>query len=610
MNKTDNKEQTPVIIDRIRSEEEQVLFFEHCLEGYSKAVSNTQEYDFYYKIAGFNLKISFAGKSLIKLLTPALEHLRVEVFDNADFSISVWDSDSTSVKNPERPCEWNDFTDRGDIWGFNSQRIKTAFHWIECSVNVLDHERNSAVFWVQNNRQLPFWVYASPFRTIIHWFMEKRGYQLLHAAAVGTEEGAVLITGKGGVGKSTTALSCLNSGFKYLSDDYLITKIDPEPTVYTLYNTAKLNSDNVHKFPSLSKLVDNSEKLENEKAVLFLYPDKKDQIVDSLPIKAIFTPVIKDKKETSINAAKKLLVERSIAFTTMSQLPNVGKHTHDYISRLTSRTALHTLHLGSDFDKIAQSISSYLENPSEYSKFAEESKNKKNTKKSKPLVTAVIPVHNGEKFICEALANIKSQHYPSLEIIIVDDGSTDNSKKIVTGLKDDIRYFSLDENSGPSFARNRGIRDASGEFIVFLDVDDLWPENNLDILVKEITSSPGLDVVHGYAQVMKYNKKINDYEYVGGPKDSFRHYIGAGIYRKTVFRKVGLFNEILRFGEDEDWYRRAFEMGVNIKRIDDTTLFVRRHESNMTRNKNLVELNTFKVLKMSIDRKKSKAEKT
>lgn len=604
------KEKKPFITtDRQRSEKEQISFFEKCFDGFKKAVSNTKEKNFFYLIADTKIKISFAGNSLVPDLTPALEHLRIDNFDDEELNICVWDSDSTSVEAPPRPCDWNDFTDRGDIWGFNSKRIKTAFHWIECSVNVMDHESNTAVFWIQNNKQLPFWVHASPFRTIFHWFMEKKGCQLLHAASVGTKKNAVLITGKGGVGKSTTALNCLSSGLLYLADDYLITKLEPEPKVYSLYNTAKLNADNIQNFPEFTNLVTNPDKLDQEKAIIYLYPDYKDKIINELPLKAILVPKITDKEETNISKPEKWEVVRSISFTTMSQLPNVGINTHNFINSLTSNIPSFNLELGNNFKQIHETIVNLINNPERFN-ITEES-NIEISKKSleKPLITVIVPVFNGEKFIKEALENIISQNYHAIEIIVVNDGSTDNTEKIINEFEYDIRLFNNNENCGPSLARNKGIRDASGEFIAFLDVDDLWPENNLMLLLNEMCSNPQLEVVHGFAQVMKLNKESNVYEYVGGPKDSFKHYIGAGIYKKNVFNKVGLFNENLKFGEDEDWYRRAYETGAKIKRLDDTTLFVRRHESNMTKDRNFVELNALKVFKMSLDRRRSETKK-
>ena len=78
--------------------------------------------------------------------------------------------------------------------------------------------------------------------------MEASGRQLVHAAAVGTDEGALLITGRGGVGKSTTALACLEAGMQFLGDDYVVVGLDPEPQVYRLYGSAKLTSNSSSAF--------------------------------------------------------------------------------------------------------------------------------------------------------------------------------------------------------------------------------------------------------------------------------------------------------------------------------------------------------------------------
>ncbi len=82
-------------------------------------------------------------------------------------------------------------------------------------------------------------------------------------------------------------------------------------------------------------------------------------------------------------------------------------------------------------------------------------------------------------------------------------------------------------------------------------------------------------------------------------------YIGAAIYRKSAFRKVGLFDNALKFAEDTDWFNRANELNLKVKRLEDITLFVRRHGKNMTHGKNLVELNTVRVFKKVIDRKRA-----
>jgi hypothetical protein len=468
----------------------------------------------------------------------------------------------------------------------------------------MDLETNTGIYWVQTAKTLPYWVHASPLRTLFHWWMEKNECQLLHASAVGTDNGAILITGKGGIGKSTTALSCLQSGLFYLADDYLVVRLEPDPLIYSLYCTAKLNADHIVNFPDFSRFVKNMEKLDQEKAVMFLHPHLGNQIVSEMPLKAIVTPKVVDADNTIIIPGERWTIQRAMSFTTMSQLPYVGHHTNDFISKLSSTLPIYSIELGRDLKKIPVAVSDFLDDLPYHKSAPLPAYGSFDNSVTKPLVTVIIPVYNGERFISDAVDNVLSQNYNPIEIIIVDDGSTDRTGEIINQIPVDIRYFKQ-ENDGPSSARNRGIRDASGDFLVFLDVDDLWPENNLIYFVDEMLNDPAAEVIRGYAQIMEYNEDTGEYNLVGNPKEAFPDYIGAAIYRKSAFKHVGLFDTTLKFGEDQDWFNRANELRVNVKRLEDITLLVRRHGMNMTHGKDLVELNALKVFKKSIDRKRA-----
>jgi hypothetical protein len=587
-----------------KTEAEQQDFFQKSYDRFLQAKEATGEIDLYYRIGDTTVCLKFAGDNLIPLLTPALDHLRLPDAATADLTLCIWDSESTGVTMIPPPCTIDCFTDRGDIWGFNSKRFKTAFHWVEDSVNLMDLKKKVGIFWVQKAGSLPFWVHASPLRTLFHWWMEKNGCQLLHAAAIGTDKGAVLVTGKGGVGKSTTALSCLQAGLSYLADDYVIAGLDPEPVVYSLYSTAKLNADHVENFPDLSAHVSNSEKMDREKAVMFLSNAMREQITTQMPLRAILTPSIVNRPDSGIGPVARREIHGAMSFTTMSQLPYVGRYTYDYIGRLIDALPHYTLEIGSDFTRIPVMVADLLKQAENQTlPFFEDDFDDKNSVE-KPLISVIIPVYNGERFIQEAIDNVLSQNYPALEIIMVNDGSDDETDEIINRLLIDVRYFHQ-KNEGPAAARNRGIRDASGDYIAFLDVDDLWPENNLHTLMEEMHRRPEMDVVRGHAQLMEYDQEAGNFNFIGNPSESYPHYIGAGLYRKSVFEKVGLFDPTLRFGEDSDWYIRAAEMGINIKRLDETRLFVRRHGQNMTAGKNMVELNALKVFKKFLDRKRA-----
>src|SRR5690349_595385 len=95
-----------------------------------------------------------------------------------------------------------------------------------------------------------------------------------------------------------------------------------------------------------------------------------------------------------------------------------------------------------------------------------------------PLISVIVPTYNGQEFLGAALASIHSQNYPALEILVVDDGSTDATEEIARGFPD-TRFIQLSHRGRPAFGRNEGIRQARGELIAFLDQDDLWAETAL-----------------------------------------------------------------------------------------------------------------------------------
>jgi GT2 family glycosyltransferase len=556
-------------------------------------------------VAGCLLQLRFAGKPLAQSFVPALAHLTVEPQRAPDFTLLVWDSDSTGVPMIPPPCKHESFTDRGDIWGMTSERIRSAFHWSEYSVNLLDVERGVGIFWVQSATALPYWTSASPLRTLLHWCLSQTGAQLLHAAAMGDDRGAVLLTGKGGVGKSSAALSCLEAGLRYVGDDYLVVRLEPVPTVFSLYGTAKLDRDQSERFPGLRPLITNPIRVPGDKAIIRLFPERSAQLARTLPLHAIATPRFAESEATSIAAAEPIRLERAAAFTTLSQLPHAGRATHEFVHRLVAALPGLELGLGSDLRGIPAAIQSILaQSPAELR--ALQPLSVINGAQEAPLISVIIPVYNGARFLEEAVNNVLAQQYPALEIIVVDDGSTDDVAGALTKLPVDVRYF-RQENAGAAAARNRGIKDASGDLIAFLDVDDLWPGNNLRVLLEVLTRDATADVAHGRGQLTQYVPGGTG-EYVGNPGESFPYYIGAGLYRRRAFEKVGLFDAELRYGEDSDWFNRAYERKLPIHQLNEVTLFVRRHDRNMTRGKTLVERNLIRIVKKQLERRNTPKE--
>ncbi len=572
----------------VRTEEEQAAFFGAVMAATQAAEATVGSQTVALDVAGLRIDLVFAGPTMQAELLPALRHLVVHDAGPAQTTVHVWDGRSSGVTIPPPPCSRDHFTDRGDLWGFTSERYRTAFHWIEYSVNVMDLESGIGVFWIRDTAQLPYWTKASPLRTMLHWCLERSGAQLLHAAAVGSADGAVLITGKGGVGKSTTALTSLVYGLSYAADDYLAVRLEPTPMVYSLYSTAKLNAQDVVKFPSLAPYIVNMPSIDGEKAVMHLYPDFEPQILRGMPLRAVLTPRVFSQAHTDLVPADRLTLSRAAAFTTLSQLPYAGQQTQDFIERMIQCLPGFEIHLGSDPALVVRAIrdllaldDATLRERAQQGAAGNENQTAKDVAVQPPLISVIVPVYNGAHFIGQAIDSILAQNYPCLEIVVVDDGSSDGIEAAIAALPVDVRFFRQD-NAGPAAARNRGIRDASGDFIAFLDVDDLWPADNLRSLSSALSARPELVVAHGYAQMLTLDPASGVFERQGNPAESFPYYIGAGLYRRQAFERVGLFDHSMRFGEDTDWYNRLRESGLPAERLPQVTLCVRRHGANMT----------------------------
>lgn len=220
------------------------------------------------------------------------------------------------------------------------------------------------------------------------------------------------------------------------------------------------------------------------------------------------------------------------------------------------------------------------------------------------LVSVVIPVFNGERFLREAVQSVLDQHYSPLEIIIVDDGSTDGTATVAKALAGPVRYL-RQVNQGPAAARNRGIEHAQGSLIAFADADDLWPADKLELQLPYLLRDATIDIVLGRIQQVRLSETDNGQTRAEEFADpAFSVNLGSAIIRKSVFERVGLFDETMRYSEDVDWFMRARESSAAIVTLDAVTLLYRQHEQNMTRGKSTSELNVLKALKRSLDRRR------
>lgn len=183
-----------------------------------------------------------------------------------------------------------------------------------------------------------------------------------------------------------------------------------------------------------------------------------------------------------------------------------------------------------------------------------------------PKVSVVIPTYNRAKYICEAIDSVLAQTYKDHEIIVIDDGSTDNTKELLNKYETKIKYI-YQENKGISAARNAGIKVAKGEYIAFLDSDDLWLSEKLKVQVKALEENKEIGLVYSSMSRIDSSGKFwgmcpstpagdNCYDLL----ISESHYPTPTILvRKECFEKAGLFDETMKGIEDLDWCYRIIK---------------------------------------------------
>lgn len=220
---------------------------------------------------------------------------------------------------------------------------------------------------------------------------------------------------------------------------------------------------------------------------------------------------------------------------------------------------------------------------------------------STSLVSVIIPVYNGERYLGQAIESVLAQSQPPREIIIVDDGSTDGTAALVQSMGENIHYFHQ-SNHGPAAARNRGLELTHGEIIAFQDADDVWMPDRLALQLEMLARHPAVHAVIGRTCFFYSDEPSSGST---GPTDVVmtpRWFLGihSGLYRRAAFEIVGKFNAALRYHEDIDWFRRARAAAIGIYPHDDVVLLHRRHANNMTNDRVGLRAELLHMLRLSL----------
>ena len=204
---------------------------------------------------------------------------------------------------------------------------------------------------------------------------------------------------------------------------------------------------------------------------------------------------------------------------------------------------------------------------------------------SNPLVSCIVPVFNGERFLGEALDSVLAQTYRPVEVIVVDDGSTDGTPAVAARYGRQVTYL-RQPNCGAATAKNRGVRAAQGGLIAFLDADDLWHHDKLTRQQRRLLERPGLSLCFTRFQsfwmpeLAEEERRYRD-DSLSAPCAAWS--VCTLLTPRTTFERLGPFQDGLRGNENMLWFLRALRAGATIEVLPDILMYRRFHEGNDTR---------------------------
>lgn len=231
---------------------------------------------------------------------------------------------------------------------------------------------------------------------------------------------------------------------------------------------------------------------------------------------------------------------------------------------------------------------------------------RRRAEEARPLISCIVPVYNGARFIGAALDSVLEQTYSPLEVTVVDDGSTDGTADVVRAYADRVRLVQQ-PNGGPSAARNTGIANTTGALVAFLDADDVWLPGKLERQARLLAERRELQLCF---------TGIVNFRMPGTPDPPDRPFPGDEwpqspfspctlMARRTLFDQIGTFDPDIRSGEDTEWFLRVMMRQIPYYVIPDVMVRRRMHDTNLTRTNPPSQARLLKLVKLTLDRKRA-----
>lgn len=311
----------------------------------------------FYQIGPFIVQLSFKSASLPPILTQAFAHLEIKSAQSIDLTVRLWDTKETSQPIPFLP--WAKLVERG-YQGYRENDL--YFHYFETleACSIFHRQENIAYYIIRDHKELPWWISGAPLQIILHLWLREKGMHLTHTAAISNGKTAVLLSGKGGSGKSTTSLACVAEGLYYLSEDYCILNPTPTPSALSIYQSAKWRKQTRTLFPQYEHLIVNPKTADQEKALLYYEDLFPTQIQKQAPVTSVISLRIGHGPEPVLQSQTPTATISDLLLSTVKQLPFYQPQTIEIFQQFVKNTEHYQLILCQNMKKNVEIIRKIL----------------------------------------------------------------------------------------------------------------------------------------------------------------------------------------------------------------------------------------------------------
>lgn len=305
--------------------------------------------------AGLTLRVQVVGERLQQLIVPGLFCAGAAQATEPIAELWAFDSASSGVRAPPPPFAVSDLNEHGGIAGLTEGPVLGHYDAEHQTFSLFDERHACGVQWGRDIATMSPWESGAPLRHLVRWALAVHDAHVLHAAAVGTADGGVMLCGASGAGKSTTALACWLAGMALVTDDYCVVRTDDVAAAHAVFSVAKASPETLALLPALADRARDAPRDWRDKRRMAM----GDALTPRLPLHAIVLPRIAPQTGAPVRLRPAEALRR-VAEATLPLFPSGGRRTLRAVADLVTRLPAYELAVGPDVDRIPDAVAATI----------------------------------------------------------------------------------------------------------------------------------------------------------------------------------------------------------------------------------------------------------